>query len=288
MSIEAQLHHPAPSAAEPVRGALAISGLNKSFAIGGQPRPVLENIDLVVRPGEFVSIVGASGCGKSTLLRLIVGLDDDYAGEIRLDGDRVTGTSLDRGIVFQDHRLFPWMTLEENVGLALINTGVPKAQRARIVAEHIALVNLKGFEKAYPHQLSGGMAQRAAIARALVTEPRLLLLDEPLGALDALTRVHVQNELQRIWMAQRSTMVMVTHDVEEALYLGDRVIVMSPNPGRIRRIVEVDLPHPRDRRSPLLHRLKDEILAELTAGPEADRAPGETSNLVRLPAREER
>jgi NitT/TauT family transport system ATP-binding protein/sulfonate transport system ATP-binding protein len=245
MFIEPRLR-PAEPEAVPLQGALTIAGLDKSFTIGGVKRKVLDGIDLSVRRGEFVSIVGASGCGKSTLLRLIVGLDADYSGEIRLDGERVAGTSLDRGLVFQDHRLFPWMTLEENVGLALLNTGVPRARRAHIVAEHIALVGLTGFEKAYPHQLSGGMAQRAAIARALVTEPRVLLLDEPLGALDALTRVKVQNELQRIWLAQRSTMVMVTHDVEEALYLGDRVIVMSPNPGRIRRIVEVDLPHPRD------------------------------------------
>ncbi|AGH50876.1 MULTISPECIES: ABC transporter ATP-binding protein [Sphingomonadales] len=267
------------------RGELIVSDLNKSFTINGQPRRILDNINLTVRPGEFVSIVGASGCGKSTLLRLIVGLDTEYSGELRLDGERIATTSLDRGIVFQDHRLFPWMTLEQNIELALLNTDTPRARRAQIVADHIALVNLKGFEKAYPHQLSGGMAQRAAIARALVTEPRLLLLDEPLGALDALTRVHVQSELQRIWMAQRSTMVMVTHDVEEALYLGDRVIVMSPNPGRIRRIVEVDLPHPRDRRSPLLHRLKDEILAELTSGADAD---GDAGNLVHLPSREAR
>ena len=275
--------NPVQMAPAGARGALSLSGLAKRFTIGGESRPVLEGINLDVRPGEFVSIVGASGCGKSTLLRLIVGLDADYAGEIRLDGERVTGTSLDRGIVFQDHRLFPWMTLEQNVEVALLGTELHRLRRARIVADHIALVGLKGFEKAWPHQLSGGMAQRAAIARALVTAPRLLLLDEPLGALDALTRVHVQNELQRIWMAQRSTMVMVTHDVEEALYLGDRVIVMSPNPGRIRRIVDVDLPHPRDRRSPLLHRLKDEILAELTAAPEEH-----AGNLVRLPAREER
>ncbi|AJR25011.1 MULTISPECIES: ABC transporter ATP-binding protein [Sphingobium] len=267
------------------RGALTVSGLDKSFDIGGKPRKILDGINLNVRPGEFVSIVGASGCGKSTLLRLIAGLDTDYSGELRLDGDRIATTSLDRGIVFQDHRLFPWMTLEQNVELALLNTDTPKSRRAQIVADHIALVNLKGFEKAYPHQLSGGMAQRAAIARALVTEPKLLLLDEPLGALDALTRVHVQNELQRIWMAQRSTMVMVTHDVEEALYLGDRVIVMSPNPGRIRRIVEVDLPHPRDRRAPLLHRLKDEILAELTSGADAAES---ADNLVHLPSREAR
>lgn len=283
-------HHPNaranPAAGQAGRGALTISNLDKSFLIGGHPRKILDNINLSVRPGEFVSIVGASGCGKSTLLRLIVGLDADYNGELRLDGERIATTSLDRGIVFQDHRLFPWMTLEQNIELALLNTDTDRDRRAQIVADHIALVNLTGFEKAYPHQLSGGMAQRAAIARALVTEPKLLLLDEPLGALDALTRVHVQNELQRIWMTQRSTMVMVTHDVEEALYLGDRVIVMSPNPGRIRRIVDVGLPHPRDRRSPLLHRLKDEILSELTSG--ADDARAQTDNLIHLPSREAR
>jgi sulfonate transport system ATP-binding protein len=281
MYVEALSRTPA-TPATPAGGALSVRDLNKSFTIGGTPRPVLEGINLDVKPGEFISIVGASGCGKSTLLRLIVGLDADYGGEIRLDGDRVATTSLDRGIVFQDHRLFPWMTLEQNIELALLNTGTPKERRAQIVADHIALVNLTGFEKAYPHQLSGGMAQRAAIARALVTEPKLLLLDEPLGALDALTRVHVQSELQRIWMAERSTMIMVTHDVEEALYLGDRVVIMAPNPGRIRRIVNVDLPHPRDRSAPLLHRLKDEILAELTA------TPADPANLIRLPAREER
>lgn len=241
---------------------------------------MLDRIDLDIRAGQFISIVGPSGCGKSTLLRLIAGLDTDYAGEIRLDGRRVAGTSLDRGLIFQDHRLFPWLTLEQNIGLALLNTDIPKAQRPRIVAEHIALVNLAGFEKAYPHQLSGGMAQRAAIARALVTEPKLLLLDEPLGALDALTRVHVQRELQRIWMTQRSTMVMVTHDVEEAVYLGNRVIVMDAKPGRIRRIVDIDLPHPRKRSSPVVHRIRDEILAELTGPP--------SEKLVQLPVREVR
>ncbi len=264
-------------------GALQISGISKQFAIKGEPLPVLAGIDLSLAPGEFVSIVGASGCGKSTLLRLIVGLDTDYQGDIRLDGRRITGPGLDRGIVFQDHRLFPWLTLEQNVELALRGTDVPKARRARIVAEHIALVNLSGFEKAYPHQLSGGMAQRGAIARALVTEPNLLLLDEPLGALDALTRVHVQRELQRIWMRQRSTVLMVTHDVEEAVYLSDRVIVMAPNPGRIRRIVSIDAPHPRERSAPLLHRLRDEILAELVDAP----AP-RSENLVPFPAPESR
>jgi len=280
MTLHTRIEPPPAAADAPATGALTVSGLSKDFRIDGAALSVLDRIDLDIRAGEFVSIVGASGCGKSTLLRLIAGLDTDYAGEIRLDGKRIAGTSLDRGLIFQDHRLFPWLTLEENVGLALLNTDIPKAQRARIVAEHIALVNLSGFEKAYPHQLSGGMAQRAAIARALVTEPKLLLLDEPLGALDALTRVHVQHELQRIWRTHRSTMIMVTHDVEEAVFLGDRVVVMDARPGRIRRIVDIDLPHPRDRSSPVLHRLRDEILAELTGPP--------PENLVHLPVREVR
>lgn len=265
----------------PALGALTISGLSKDYRIEDRRLPVLDGIELAIRPGEFISILGPSGCGKSTLLRLIAGLDTDYAGEIRLDGNRINGPGLERGIVFQDHRLFPWMTVEENIGIALLTQPIAKERKARLVAEHIALVNLSGFEKAYPHQLSGGMAQRAAIARALVNEPKLLLLDEPLGALDALTRIHVQKELQRIWMQQRSTMIMVTHDVEEALYLGDRVVIMQASPGRIGRIVQVDLPHPRDRASPLLHRLRDEILDELS------NAPSDSSeNLVPFPAKQ--
>ncbi|CAD5107384.1 ABC transporter ATP-binding protein [Zestomonas carbonaria] len=248
-------------------GALEIRGLDKQYRIDGKALPVLENINLGVLPGEFVSIVGASGCGKSSLLRLIVGLESEYDGQILLDGAPISGTSLERGIVFQDHRLFPWKTVEQNVALALKNHKLSKAEKRERVAEHLALVGLTGFEQAYPHQLSGGMAQRAAIARALITRPKVLLLDEPFGALDALTRVHLQRELQRIWVQQRSTMIMVTHDVEEALYLGDRVIVMDARPGRIRHEVKVDLPHPRERNSPLLQRLKEELLAEL-AGPE--------------------
>lgn len=246
-------------------GALQLKEVRKRFLFDQRELTVLTDLNLDVRPGEFLSIVGPSGCGKSTLLRLIAGLDDDYEGHIALDGSRVAGTSLERGLVFQDHRLFPWMTLEQNVAFALIRRDMSAAARDRLVREHIALVGLSGFEQAYPHQLSGGMSQRAAIARALVNEPKVLLLDEPFGALDALTRVHLQTELQRIWMSQGSTMIMITHDVDEALYLGDRVAVMQAHPGRIAHIVDVDLPHPRDRAAPLLHRLKDDILAELTA-----------------------
>ncbi|WP_260956237.1 ABC transporter ATP-binding protein [Pseudomonas citri] len=253
-----------PQHSQPLQsGALEIRGLSKAYRIEGQALPVLQCIDLSVHPGEFVSIVGTSGCGKSTLLRLIVGLENDYAGEILLDGKRVVGTSLERGIVFQDHRLFPWMTLSQNIALALKNHPLSQAEKDRLVAEHIALVNLGGFENAYPHQLSGGMAQRAAIARALINKPKLLLLDEPLGALDALTRVHLQHELQRIWVQQRCTVIMVTHDIEEALYLGDRVIVMDAHPGRIKHQIQVDLPHPRDRASTMLQGYKEQLLEEL-------------------------
>jgi ABC-type nitrate/sulfonate/bicarbonate transport system ATPase subunit len=256
-------------------GALTLRAVGKSYALPEGPLTVLKDIQLEVEPGQFVCIVGASGCGKSTLLRLIVGLEQDYEGEIQLDGQRVSGTSLDRGIVFQDHRLFPWMTVEQNVAIALINHDLSKAEKARRVREHIALVNLSGFEKAYPHQLSGGMAQRAAIARVLVNQPKILLLDEPFGALDALTRVYLQRELQRIWLRQRSTVLMVTHDVDEALFLADRLVVMDARPGRIRRIVPIPLPHPRDRTLPVLQRIKEQVLFDLTgesdvAAPEPD------------------
>ncbi|AXB78537.1 ABC transporter ATP-binding protein [Novosphingobium sp. P6W] len=274
------LRGPASAKAPASTGAVRISGLSKRYAMAGKAMTVLDDINLSIRPGEFVSIVGPSGCGKSTLLRLIVGLDTDYDGEIRLDDTRVAGTGLERGLVFQDHRLFPWMTVAKNVEVALLNQKLPRDRREKVIAEHLALVGLSDFGDAYPHQLSGGMAQRAAIARALANEPKVLALDEPLGALDALTRVKVQAELQRIWMEAGTTMIMVTHDVDEALFLGDRVVVMSPRPGRIARIVDVDLPHPRDRASPLLHRLKDEILAELTREPR-----GDDGTLVNFPGR---
>lgn len=233
--------------------------VSKSYAVPQGKLDVLHHVNLSIRSGEFVSIVGASGCGKSTLLRLLVGLDDEYAGEIAVDGQRVAGTSLDRGIVFQDHRLFPWLDLEHNVGIGLINSKLSEEAKRRAVAEHIQLVGLTGFERSYPHQLSGGMAQRAAIARGLINQPRILLLDEPFGALDALTRAGLQAELQRIWETAGITMVLVTHDVEEAVYLGDRVVIMQPRPGRIRHVLEVDVPHPRDRADPQLKQYTDRV-----------------------------
>jgi ABC-type nitrate/sulfonate/bicarbonate transport system ATPase subunit len=247
----------------PHAATLEINGLRKAFAINGAKQPILDNINLSIKPGEFVSIVGASGCGKSTLLRLITGLDNDYSGELRVDGKSIAGPSLARGIVFQEHRLFPWLTVAQNIAVGLLNNKVFSDQeKTASIREHIALVGLRGFEEAYPHQLSGGMAQRVAIARALVNRPEILVLDEPLGALDAFTRFHLQNELQRIWAEEGITMILVTHDIEEAVYLGDRAVILESRPGRIRKIVDIDLPRPRDRSSPKFHRISDEILAE--------------------------
>jgi sulfonate transport system ATP-binding protein len=226
---------------------IEIRNVSKDYVVNDRALRVLQNLTLGIRPGEFVSIVGASGCGKSTLLRLLVGLDTDYEGEIVVSGARLTGTSLDRGIVFQEHRLLPWLTVRENVALGLENSGWPKERQEAAIQAHIDLVGLSGFEKVHPHQLSGGMSQRAAIARALVNQPSILLLDEPFGALDALTRTKLQSELQRIWQTEKITMVLVTHDVEEAVYLGDRVVVMQPRPGRIRTVIDVRAAHPRDR-----------------------------------------
>jgi len=248
-------------------GTLEIRNLHKQYQVKGEPLPVLQDISLSIRPGEFVSIVGTSGCGKSTLLRLVIGLEADYKGEILLDGKRIVGTSLDRGIVFQEHRLFPWLDVRHNVAIGLLNAPGTEASKAKAVQEHIDLVGLKGFETAYPHQLSGGMSQRVAIARALVNRPEVLLLDEPFGALDALTRGHLQAELERIWRTEGITAILVTHDVEEAVYLGDRVVVMQPRPGRIKRIVDVPLPRTRDRGTAKFAAIKDDVLGEFGEAP---------------------
>ena len=258
------------------RNDLHIGGLGKRYAStqaqGGELQ-VLQGIDLHVPEGRFVSIVGASGCGKSTLLRLVLGLDAQYEGRILLGGRPISGTGPERGIVFQDHRLFPWLTVEQNIAVGLRNAPLSPAEKRERVAEHVALVGLQGFEQSWPHQISGGMAQRVAIARGLVNRPRVLLLDEPFGALDALTRSRLQNELQRIWQAEKITMLLVTHDVDEAVFLGDQVVVMQPHPGRIKRILEVDLPHPRSRSDPRFIALRDDVLADFSDAPIASRPP---------------
>jgi sulfonate transport system ATP-binding protein len=232
----------------------------------GSELQVLQDINLTIQDGEFTCIIGGSGCGKTTLLRIIAGLERDYSGDVMLGETRVAGPGLDRGLVFQEHRLLPWLTVEDNVGFGI--SELPLAERAALVRQYIDLVGLQGFEQSYPHQLSGGMAQRAAIARALVSRPQLLLLDEPLGALDALTRIRMQQELLRIWNVQRTTMILVTHDIDEAIFLADRIVIMSPRPGTIKRVVHIDLPRPRDRTSDQLTQLRRSIYREFFANEE--------------------
>lgn len=241
---------------------LTLKHIHKQFEQKQEVLSVLEDINLEIKRGEFVSIVGSSGCGKSTLLRLIAGLDQDFQGQLLLNGQAIHGPSLKRGIVFQEHRLLPWLNVRENIRLALNSSGLSKAEQNKLIDEHIHLVGLTGFETAYPHQLSGGMSQRVAIARGLVNRPDILLLDEPFSALDAITRHHLQQELQRIWQLEGITMILVTHDIEEAIFLGDRVVIMAPRPGRIKRILDVPLQHPRDYTSAELNNLKVAALTE--------------------------
>lgn len=241
-------------------GSVKVSNLNKKFGAKGREISVLEDINLSVSPGEFVSVIGQSGCGKTTLLRLLASLETDFSGEILVDGKKINGPSLNRGVVFQDHRLLPWLTVENNVGLGLKKLN--GEDKKKIIQEHIDLVGLNGFEQSYPSHLSGGMSQRAAIARALINRPEILFLDEPLGALDALTRMHMHKEIERIWKKEKITMIMVTHDVEEALYLSDKIVIMSSRPGTIKKILPVQLPRPRDRASYDFLQLKDEVLRE--------------------------
>lgn len=240
---------------------LELKNVSRAFADKKQTVSALEDVNLDIKEGEFISIIGTSGCGKTTLLRIIAGLDTSYNGKALLNGNPIIKPGLDRGVVFQDHRLLPWLSIAENIGFGLHNKS--KSERNDIINRHIKIVGLGGFEKSYPSQLSGGMAQRAAIARALVNNPKMLLLDEPLGALDALTRMHMQRELERIWHEEPSlTMIMITHDVEEAVYLSDRIVVMSARPGKIKKIIPVPLARPRDRDNYDFIHIKEELLAE--------------------------
>ena len=242
---------------------VVITNLSKTYRNRECEMPALQDVSLSVARHEFVSIVGASGCGKSTLLRLVCGLDSEYTGQITVGGKRVAGAGLDRGIVFQEHRLLPWLTVRENIAFAL--PGRRSEEQDRMIAAHLDMVGLAGFEKAYPGQLSGGMAQRVAIARALVNRPEILLLDEPFGALDALTRLKLQQEFLSIWQREKTTIIMVTHDIEEAVYLGDRVVVMSDRPGTVRREYLVHLPRPRNRSDAAFQQLRRDIFREFHA-----------------------
>lgn len=222
----------------------------------------VKNINLDVAPGEFICIVGASGCGKSTMLRLITGLLKPTMGKVYFDNEEVTGPSASRGFMFQQANLYPWRTVRQNVALGLQLQKKYKG-REQYVEELIDLVGLKEFRDAYPYQLSGGMEQRAALARALASDPDALFLDEPLGALDAFTRANIQQQLVLIWQQRKCTMMLITHDVEEAVFLANRVIIMSPHPGKIEKEVIIDLPFPRDKNSKEFFEYRLKVLAAL-------------------------
>lgn len=241
---------------------LSIRHVKKDFQIGNDKVEVLGDINLDIRPGEFVSIIGSSGCGKSTLLKLISSLEELTAGEILIDGEHVNGPSEKCSMIFQEARLFPWLSVEENIAFTIPGT-VSKKEKKELVRQHIELVGLKGFEKAVPSQLSGGMQQRVSIARALATRPQILLLDEPFGALDAFTRIKMQEETLRIWKQEKTTMLLVTHDIDEAIYLSDRIIVLSSKPGMVKADIKVELSRPRERSSGSFMQTRRAVMLEL-------------------------
>jgi NitT/TauT family transport system ATP-binding protein len=240
---------------------LRAEGITKIFNRDGNHIAVLDDISLEARGGEFVCLLGPSGCGKSTFLHIIAGFLAATEGQVRIDEELVRGPDPRRIFVFQERGVFPWLTVEGNVGFGLFK--LSKDEREGRIAHYVNLVGLQGFEKAYPDELSGGMRQRLEVARALAVNPDMLFLDEPFGALDSITRLTMRSELLRIWEAERKTIVFVTHDIEEAIQLADRVVVMSARPARIQRIVEIDIAHPRDISSRRYLELRDGIFEEI-------------------------
>ncbi|MBD9650769.1 ABC transporter ATP-binding protein [Ensifer sp. ENS09] len=242
------------------RGEVTIRHLSKTYRLNGAPLPVLRDINLHIRSGETLAIVGASGSGKTTLLRVLAGLEDPDAGEVLIDGKLTRGVGTDRAVIFQEPRLLPWLTVLDNVGFGLETRGLSRGQARERARRYVQLVGLQQFEGAYPRQLSGGMAQRVGIARALAVQPEILLLDEPLGALDAMTKISMQQELARIWRDEDVTTVLVTHDLEEAIYLADRILILPREKGGEPRLIEIDLPRPRDRSASAFVRQREELL----------------------------
>jgi ABC-type nitrate/sulfonate/bicarbonate transport system ATPase subunit len=241
---------------------IRIDNITKHFG----PLEVLLNIDITIEKGEFAAIVGPSGCGKSTVLRMIAGLDTPTTGEVKANGVVIGQPDPQRVLIFQEHALYPWRTVEDNVGFGMELANVPKAERRARIDAILDKVGLNGFQKYYPHQLSGGMKQRASIARALVLDPQVLLLDEPYGALDAITRLTMQNELIKLWRGTGKTVLLITHDIDEAVYLADTIYVMSPRPGRIVRTVKADMERPRNRNSAEFVQLRQQIMDSLDIG----------------------
>jgi NitT/TauT family transport system ATP-binding protein len=249
------------SALRPLEKKLRAEGVSMIFERDGKSTNVLDNISLDVADGEFLCLLGPSGCGKSTFLNIAAGFLEPTRGEVRIDGDLVKGPDPRRIFVFQERGVFPWLTVEGNIGFGLFR--LSRAERDQRIARYVKMVGLQGFEKAYPQELSGGMKQRLEVARALAVNPDMLFLDEPFGALDSITRLIMRGELLRIWEAERKTIMFVTHDIEEAVQLADRVVVMSARPARIQSIVEIDIPHPRDISAPRYLELRDGIFEQI-------------------------
>src|SRR6266853_739366 len=248
----------------PPQTRLAIRGVTKRFIAGDDEIKALARVDLTIAEGEFVCLIGASGCGKSTLLRIIAGFEEPTSGEVLVNGKPIAGPGSDRGMVFQDYALFPWMTVRQNIGFGPRQRSLPRARVEEIAGEFLRLVGLERFADRYPSQLSGGMKQRVAIARVLANDANVLLMDEPFGALDALTREQLQHELLQIWWRTGVTTIFVTHSVEEAVLLADRVLVMSAGPGRIESDFRIKLARPRDVSSPEFNALRRDIARRLT------------------------
>ncbi len=244
---------------------LTVRGVTKRFTVGDDEVEALAPIDLAISKGEFVCMIGASGCGKSTLLRIIAGFEEPTTGHVAIDGKPVTGPGSDRGMVFQDYALFPWMTVKQNISFGPRQRHLAREEIDKTTDEFVKMVGLERFADRYPNQLSGGMKQRVAIARVLANNANILLMDEPFGALDALTREQLQNELLQIWKRTGVTTIFVTHSVEEAVLLADRVLVMSAGPGRIDSDFRIDLPRPRDVSSPEFNALRRDVARRLTS-----------------------
>ena len=242
---------------------LTIRNICRTFTAKGNVIHALDNMSLEVKGEEFICILGPSGCGKTTLLRIIAGLDRPTSGEILLDGARIEGPGKERGMVFQDYSLFPWRTVLDNIAFGPEVIGMDKKERDESAREYLKMLELEKFENSYPYELSGGMRQRIAIVRALINNPKLLLMDEPFGALDAQTRNIMQAELLRIWEKKQKTIIFVTHSVDEAVYLADRIVVMSARPGTVKEVFNVDLPRPRIRTSQEANRIRDRVLKSL-------------------------
>jgi NitT/TauT family transport system ATP-binding protein len=254
-----------PDAPRSPRPHVAIRGVTKRFQVDDGEIDALARIDVAIEHGEFVCLIGASGCGKSTLLRIVAGFEEPTTGEVTVDGKPVTGPGSDRGMVFQDYALFPWMTVKQNIGFGPRQRQLPRKEVDGIADEFVRLVGLEQAASRYPNQLSGGMKQRVAIARVLANNANILLMDEPFGALDALTREQLQHELLQIWARSQVTILFVTHSVEEAALLADRVLVMSAGPGRIESDIRIDLPRPRDVSSPEFNAVRRDLARRLTS-----------------------